>query len=581
MTSNTPPISQYTALFINECINTFALTPHPWQMVVGAELIESGMTGQPIKSLCVRPTGGGKSLVFNAVAGVLHGVTLCICPLLSLGADRTKKIFSKTFTDCTSVTAFHLDELSNSAVVKLKFFLDNPVNSTKSIIFFASPQAITDRYNPFVQYLINGNLIRLVVVDEIHLVSHFGKSFRKEFLLLKDLLFKKLNPSIPMLFLTATCSTLIAADIQSMFGIEFNRSHWPPPIDMVHGSVKINLSYTTRAFQFVKKTIKNDLAPHPSLPNKVIVYSNRRVRIFNFADKLEQLMDADPNFKTVDALTLTGILTKEEKAAFIRMFINGSSKEDSTLDMRVLCATSGVGNAGIDSPDIRAVYRIDFPPSILDMVQERGRAGRRPDATSMNYNYYVCISLESFLYLFNRILNPSFLVNDETYRTRQINDLLQVANIFVSGKCYAVAFETLLGNPCSPSVDLPRCLDCPACREIKLFPKLNRQGVVEVLFDYFITSSTAIHKTLANTIEFIRKVPNVDHKVFRKKVKKLNPLLIKKMIFLLIASKILVVKFDQTIGEAGDLSLHLATLNTGYSLALLDDERWANIELTT
>mmetsp|Transcript_28507 Transcript_28507/g.43641 ORF Transcript_28507/g.43641 Transcript_28507/m.43641 type:complete len:96 (-) Transcript_28507:84-371(-) len=93
-----------------------------------------------------------------------------------------------------------------------------------------------------------------------------------------------------MLFLTATCSTLIAADVQSMFGFEFNRSHWPPPIDMVHRSVKIHLTYTTRAFQFVKKSIKNDLAPHRSLPNKVIVYSNRRIQIFNFADNLKKII---------------------------------------------------------------------------------------------------------------------------------------------------------------------------------------------------------------------------------------------------------------------------------------------------
>ena len=121
---------------------------------------------------------------------------------------------------------------------------------------------------------------------------------------------------------------------------------------MVHRSVKINVAYTTRAFQYVKKTITKDLAIHLTLPNKVIVYSNRRVRIFNFADKLEKLLDQDPDFKTVDVLTLTGNLTKEEKASFIRMFINGSSKPSSSLDMRVLCATSGVGTAGIDSPDI-------------------------------------------------------------------------------------------------------------------------------------------------------------------------------------------------------------------------------------
>ena len=61
------------------------------------------------------------------------------------------------------------------------------------------------------------------------------------------------------------------------------------------------------------------------------------------------------------------------------MFINGS-KTYPAYKVRVLCATSGVGNAGIDCRDVRIVYRMDFPPSLLDIAQENGCAGRRPDA---------------------------------------------------------------------------------------------------------------------------------------------------------------------------------------------------------
>ena len=39
--------------------------------------------------------------------------------------------------------------------------------------------------------------------------------------------------------------------------------------------------------------------------------------------------------------------------------------------IQVLCATSGVGNVGIDSPNIRSVFRLEFPPSIMDFVQEK------------------------------------------------------------------------------------------------------------------------------------------------------------------------------------------------------------------
>ena len=325
------------------------------------------------------PTGGGKSLVFNTVADVVLGITICICPLLALGADQAKKLISKSHANQNAVTAFHLDELSNTAIGKLKRFLENPayLNCPTSIIIFASPQAITTRFYPFVNWLITRDLIRFVVVDEIHLAVHFGNSFRDEFLKLKDIFFKKVKSTIPMAFMTATCSTFIQSSVQEIFGVELNCSHWPSPVEMMHRSVSIHVSYTSRPFQYVSKTIKNNLSVHPSLPNKVIVYSNCRVCIFNFAEKLEKLLDMDDDFRNVDVLTLVGTLTKEEKAEYIRLFVNGSNRVNCSLDMRVLCATSSVGNAGIDSPDVRAVYRIDFPPSVHDFVQEKGRAGRR------------------------------------------------------------------------------------------------------------------------------------------------------------------------------------------------------------
>ena len=148
-----------------------------------------------------------------------------------------------------------------------------------------------------------------------------------------------------------------------MFGIQFNGVHWPDAANMKHRKVKVILiKYTSRAFQYVSSTIKSSLAPHPTLPNKVILYSNHRTRIENFAEKLEALLNKDPIHRSIDVLTLVGTLTKEEKSANIRLFLNGSVSDTSTTDVRVLCATSGVGNAGIDSPDVRSVYRIDFSP---------------------------------------------------------------------------------------------------------------------------------------------------------------------------------------------------------------------------
>ena len=133
-------MSLYSSLFVTRCTSTFHLTPREWQVEVGARLIQSSLDAEPIRHLCVRPTGGGKSLVFNTVADVVGGVTICICLLLSLSTDQAKKILSKTKTDCRSITAFHLDELSTDALKKLKTFFQsaNYPSSKTSIILFAS-----------------------------------------------------------------------------------------------------------------------------------------------------------------------------------------------------------------------------------------------------------------------------------------------------------------------------------------------------------------------------------------------------------------------------------------------------------
>ena len=72
---------------------------------------------------------------------------------------------------------------------------------------------------------------------------------------------------------------------------------------------------------------------------------------------------------------VNGVLTKVEKASYIKEFLDPESND---VDLnRILVCTSGVGNVGIDSPNIRAVYRLVYPPSVIDFIQEMGLHGRR------------------------------------------------------------------------------------------------------------------------------------------------------------------------------------------------------------
>ena len=125
-----------------------------------------------------------------------------------------------------------------------------------------------------------------------------------------------------------------------------------------------------------------------SLPNKCIVYSNIRKRVIDIKERLGNVFDADDNLHQFEVLSIHGHLPKLEKSRYMQMFLNPTHPDDKNV--KVLCATSGVGNVGIDSPDIREVFRLEFPPSLLDIVQESGRAGRLaiPDPANFKYTLY-------------------------------------------------------------------------------------------------------------------------------------------------------------------------------------------------
>eukprot|EP00957_Ditylum_brightwellii_P185456 14120996-Ditylum_brightwellii.AAC.1 len=109
---------------------------------------------------------------------------------------------------------------------------------------------------------------------------------------------------------------------------------------------------------------------------------------------------------------------------------------------------SGTDNAGIDSLMICAVIRVDFPLSILDLIQELGRAGHNSVASSKNCIYYIFFSLGQFLYLVERIHNPEDKIIDSPYTEDQFLDSMEVACLFgLTGKCYFQEMELLFGNP--------------------------------------------------------------------------------------------------------------------------------------
>ena len=167
----------------------FQQQAHQWQVKAISRLCKMSPCS-PL--LLVRPTGGGKSAVRNTYSIITCGVTLTITPLLSLSADQVKKL-KKASQAHGHVVSFHLDEVKDMASARRlsEYIYRLPRDTNTSVLLFASPQALQlPHWQTMIKRIITQKTLKLVAVDEVHLYSYFGLTFRQEFLRLKDSLAK-------------------------------------------------------------------------------------------------------------------------------------------------------------------------------------------------------------------------------------------------------------------------------------------------------------------------------------------------------------------------------------------------------
>ena len=169
-----------------------------------------------------------------------------------------------------------------------------------------------------------------------------------------------------------------------------------------------------------------------------------------------------------------------------------SSGEVEGFSPKVLFATSGAANAGIDNSLVHGVFRGEIPPTIEDAAQEMGRAGRRAGANKDSDFCVTCISLESYLILLKRIHTST--VGIPTYRRTLLYELRNVLTYMVIlTHCLNATFADKQSNPFQGNNNGVRYLPPPcmnACSFCvgdykEMFPPVIRSGVTIVLMDLF------------------------------------------------------------------------------------------------
>lgn len=299
------------------------------------EVVRAILSGRD--ALVIRPTGSGKSLLFQLPALLLPGLTVVVSPLISLMKDQTDKLGELGIDALT---------INSSQTRREQATAEAGVTGGGGKILYVTPERFRDR--DFFNSLIERE-VSLFVVDEAHCVSHWGHDFRPDYMMLGSIVERLGRP--PVIALTATATPAVQEDIITQLRMR-------DPVRSITGLIRPNLFLEVRRTvnQQMKERVLHDILHE--IDGVGIIY----VATVKEATRLYDMLS--PRWSVG---LYHGKLSAKQRNETQEAFMNDG--------VRAVIATNAFG-LGIDKPDIRFVVHYDFPGSPEAYYQEAGRAGR-------------------------------------------------------------------------------------------------------------------------------------------------------------------------------------------------------------
>ncbi|HEX6101235.1 MAG TPA: DNA helicase RecQ [Thermoanaerobaculia bacterium] len=287
-------------------------------------------------SLLVVPTGGGKSLCFQAPALLLDGLTVVVSPLIALMKDQVDALVAN------GIAAAALNSVTPSEEQRAieRSALDGSLR-----LLFASPERLA--LPAFRAFLQRAN-VSAFAIDEAHCISHWGHDFRPEYRQLREL--HGLFPEASIHAFTATATEQVRADICTELRLR-------EPLVLVGDLDRPNLRY--RVLPRGDEVAQIEEVIRRNAGEAGIVYCIRRRDV--------DVVSAALASRGHRAVAYHAGMTPEERHAAQEAF--ASERAD------IVVATVAFG-MGIDRSNVRFVVHAGMPKSVEHYQQESGRAGR-------------------------------------------------------------------------------------------------------------------------------------------------------------------------------------------------------------
>lgn len=304
-------------------------------------------------TLCIMPTGGGKSLIYWLSGVLMGGITIVISPLIALIDEQTEKIRNQGF----DVLSIHGGMSSSKQEETLIDFANGKL--TPKFIFVSPEKIATDG---LFEYCLKKRKdeIKLLVIDEVHCVSQWGTSFRPFYKRIPDFLeriYENSEDKPRTLALTATLNPKEVVDICTEFQID--------KINIIRDNLLMRSEISLKVLKFGNENEKED-----KLWDIVKIHKNEKVLVYVYrigSERGVERLAEKASDKGYSSIHFHGEMTSKERQEIIAKFKNN--------EINLIFATNAFG-MGIDIPDIRVVIHYMIPESVEQYYQEIGRAAR-------------------------------------------------------------------------------------------------------------------------------------------------------------------------------------------------------------